>query len=85
MTVSTRSVGQIRADRLGTIRRAIDLIDAASLADLAVYLGRTRLHDHVKADPAMLRHHLATVGDTGNVFSAWKAAQQILQAAGLPT
>ena len=72
------------ADRHGIIRRAIDLIDAASPADLAGYLAQTDIHDHLKADPAALRRNLATADGTAQVFGAWKAAQQILRAAGLP-
>ena len=71
-------------DRLGTIRRAIDLIDTTSLADLDACLARTSLHDHIKADPALLRQHLAAVGPGDRTFAPWKAAQQILQAAGRP-
>ncbi|HEX3958087.1 MAG TPA: hypothetical protein VHZ03_15845 [Trebonia sp.] len=76
-------------DRLDTIQRAIDFIDSTDPADLKRYLLRTSLHDHIKADPAMLRQHLAAsvlaaADGTGITFPAWKAAQQILQAAGLP-
>ena len=71
-------------DRHDTIRRAIALIDTADPADLSRYLADTSLHDHIKADPATLRKHLATADGTAQVFGAWKAAQQLLQAAGLP-
>ena len=75
------------ATQRDTIDRAIALIDTADPADLAGYLAQTSLHDHIKADPATLRQHLAAAtpdADIGRRFGAWKAAQQILQAAGLP-
>lgn len=75
---------QAKIQRYDTINRAIALIDDADPADLARYLADTRLHDHIKADPATLRRHLADANGTAQVFSAWKAAQQLLQAAGLP-
>jgi hypothetical protein len=74
----------ISRDRHDTIRRAIDLIDTTGPADLGRYLADTSLHDHIKADPATLRKHLADASGTAQTFSAWKAAQQLLQAAGLP-
>jgi len=74
----------ISTDRHDTIRRAIDLIDTAKPADLAGYLARTHIHDHLKADPDTLRTNLATASGTAQVFGAWKASQQLLQAAGLP-
>ena len=72
------------ADRHGTISRAIGLIDTVSPADLAGYLTQTDILDHLKSDPAALRRNLATADGTAQVFGAWKAAQQILRAAGLP-
>ena len=74
----------ISTDRRDTIRRAIALIDTASPADLGDYLADTSLHDHIKASPATLRKHLADADGTAQVFGAWKAAQQLLKAAGLP-
>lgn len=69
-----------------TIDRAVALLDEADAVDLARWLAATSLHAHLKADPAELRRHLTTF-DPASVFqrfSAWKAAQQIMQAAGLP-
>ena len=80
----TYTQGMTTQHRLGTIKRAIDLIDTADPGDLASYLAQTGLHDHIKADPATLRRHLAAVDGTGRTFGPWKAAQQLLQAAGLP-
>jgi hypothetical protein len=72
-------------DRQDTIRRAIALIDTAAPADLKDYLAATRIHARLQADPAALRDSLATVTDgTPQALGAYKAAQQILQAAGLP-
>lgn len=75
---------KISSDRRGTIRRAIALMDTADPADLNRYLADTGIHDHLKVDPATLRSHLADADGTASVFSAWKASQQILKAAGLP-
>ena len=75
---------QISTDRHDTIRRAIDLIDTTSPADLWRYLSQTSIHDHLKADPAALRRTLADAVGTAQVFGAWKASQQLLKAAGLP-
>lgn len=75
------------AARTDTIRRAIALIDTADPSDLAGYLAQTSMHDHIKADPATLRQHLTDAtpdASAGHRFGAWKAAQQLLQAAGLP-
>ena len=76
----------VAAPRQATIDRAIALIDTATPSDLTGYLAQTRIHDHLKSDPATFRDHLAaaTPDDTPRHFGAWKAAQQILQAAGLP-
>jgi hypothetical protein len=71
-------------DRYDTINRAIALIDTADPASLAAWLAQTDLHDHIKADPATLRQHLADANGTAQVFSAWKASQQLLKAAGQP-
>jgi len=74
--------------RQDIINRAITLIDNANPHALARYLADTSLHDHIKADPGTLRQHLADAtapdASVGARFSAWKAAQQLLQAAGLP-
>lgn len=72
-----------RDTRLGTIARAIALMDVLAPADLARHLAQTDIRDHLKDDPAALRSLLAEAGSTGSVFSAWKASQQILRAAGL--
>ena len=72
------------AARLDVIRRAIALIDLSDPADLVGYLAQTDIHDHLKADPAALRGNLATADGTAQVFGAWKAAQQLLKAAGHP-
>jgi hypothetical protein len=73
-------------DRQDTINRAVALIDSASPADLAGYLARTRIHARLRADVPALRGLLASadVNDSTGAFGAWKAAQQILQTAGLP-
>lgn len=69
-----------------TIDRAVALLDEADAADLARWLAATSLHAHLKADPAELRRNLTTfdADSAGERFGAWKGAQQLLQAAGLP-
>lgn len=77
----------VTATRLATIKRAIDVIDSAAPADLTRYLAQASIHDYLRADPALLRSRLAGIDGTspsGARFGAWKAAQQILDAAGLP-
>jgi hypothetical protein len=84
---ATQDVSPVRAARIDTIKRAISVIDNATHADLAGYLVRTDIHDHLKADPLTLRKGLAfaaAADDTPTIFGAWKAAQQICKAAGLP-
>lgn len=77
---------QEAAARQATIDRAVRLLDTAHPHDLAVWLAKTNLHDHVKADPAQLRRDLAAADpdNWAGYFGTWKAAQQLLQAAGLP-
>ena len=74
----------VRAERLDTIRQAVNLIDSADPADLARYLTEVSVYDHLKADPAQLREKLTTADGAGPVFAAWKVSQQLLEAAGLP-
>lgn len=85
------SAASVIAARKLTILRAVDVIDTTDPSTLAGYLAQTSLHDHVKTGPATLRKHLADAADAGTDpisagirFGAWKAAQQICQAAGLP-
>lgn len=79
------STADVYAARRAVINRAADLIDTASPADLQRYLAQTGIHAHLKADPAALRDNLTSAVDgTPQAVGAWKAAQQILDAAGLP-
>ena len=71
--------------RLATIHRAIDLIDTASPDDLDCWLAKTAIHAHLQDSPGAVRSNLAAItadSSTGQRFGAWKAAQQILKAAG---
>lgn len=74
------------AARQATIDRAVALLDTADPGDLTVWLASTTLHAHLKADPAELRRLLTTFDpdSVGERFGAWKGAQKLLQAAGLP-
>jgi hypothetical protein len=70
-------------DRAETIRRAIKLIDETLGKDMAAYLAQAALRP---PDPDILRARLASadVTDSTGAFGAWKAAQRLLEAAGLP-
>lgn len=78
-------------DRQATIDRAIALIDNAQsdadAAQLDAWLAQTGIHRDLRLDPYALRDKLAAVADdphSGRAFGAWKAAQQLLRAAGQP-
>lgn len=89
------SASDVIAARQDTINRAIDHLRTTDVAALAAQLATTTLHDHLKADPAALADSLAQtdpngfapssdINDWARSFGTWKAAQQVLQAAGLP-
>jgi hypothetical protein len=79
-------------ERKATIARAIAHIYSTDTELVRAQLGTTNLYDRFKADPDALADSLAVAlrGEkppatpTGRLFGAWKAAQQLLQAAGLP-
>lgn len=77
-----------QADRIATIRRAISVIETSNPQDIRRIVAQTDAHDHLKRDPDALRQRLdeATSPDVagGHRFGAWKIAQQICRAAGLP-
>lgn len=78
---------EVRAKRQATIDRAVRLMDGAHPDDVAHWIAQCNFYDHVKANPAKLRDDLASTrpdDETPKHFANWKAAQQILQAAGLP-
>lgn len=73
--------------RQATITRAVEHLRTTDPATVASQLATTYFHDHWKIDPTGLADHLElshTCDSWPQFFSAWKAAQQILQAAGLP-
>lgn len=76
-------------DRIATIRRAIGVLEAGSPAYVRHVIAKTTAHDHLKRDPDTLRQRLedATSPDVagGHRFGAWKIAQQICEAVGLPS
>lgn len=76
--------------RIDTIRRAIDWIES-NIGDVDLVfmtLQYTQINQHLKENPgslaASLREALKDDASTGHRFGAWKAAQQICEAAGLP-
>jgi hypothetical protein len=79
MTDTTTMTG-----RQETINRAIVLLDTTGTDCLTAILAKTSLHANWQANPAALRDRLVTAGGLHLSFTAWKAAQQILAAAGLP-
>ena len=73
-------------DRQDTIRRAITLIDATNPADMTrVLRAKTVIRASLADNPAKLRDTLANAIGTDRQTGAWKGAQQILDAFGLPT
>lgn len=72
--------------RTDTINRAIEYIEqhGAGSDMVACTLYYTDIHQHLKDDPAELVAKLRAASESGNTFGAWKGAQQICQAAGLP-
>lgn len=78
---------EVRAGRQNTIDRAVMLLEESSPENVVRYLALTQAWDHLKADPAKVHDLLADItadDETARHFGAWKMAQQILQAAGLP-
>ena len=67
-----------------TIDLAVTLIDLTGRGELDGYLAQTAIHSDLKRDPAALRNKLVNARGAAQTFSAWKAAQQLLKAAGLP-
>jgi hypothetical protein len=76
----------VTTDRQDTIRRAVVLMDHTYLPELSCILARADIGGS-PANPVVLRDQLAAAltkpGSPGH-FSAWEAAQKILQAAGPP-
>ena len=75
--------------RTDTINRAIAWIEGHSDVDLVfITLQYTTVKQHLKDNPgalvAALREATRSTAAAGHRFSAWKVAQQICQAAGLP-
>jgi hypothetical protein len=74
-----------RTARQAVIDRAIDYLTATDRDTVLAVLAKTRFHDHVKADPDKLLQNLRdTDADRISFFARWKAAQNVLLAAGLP-
>lgn len=83
---STDVIAAVR-DRQAAIRAAIHHLRTADAAALAGQLANANLKPCYKTDPGsladMLDQHLF-VDDSMRFFGAWKGAQQVLYAAGLP-
>jgi len=67
----------ITVNRRADIAQALQLVDAASAADIAAMLTKTSVPDHT--DPARLRRLLAgAASEPATVYDAWLAASQLL-------
>lgn len=76
-----RSPEQVASDRRIVIRKAIELLNATDEAQAVKWLAGTGFHDEMKRDPVLLRMWLEAGLEADYLFPAWKAAQQILEAA----
>lgn len=72
-----------QATRRATIAQAIALIDDTDHDTLLSYLKQTALHPSFREDPERLRGAL-DAGVEVDLFVSYKAAQQLLRAAGEP-
>ena len=70
-----------QATRRATIERAIALLDDTDHDTLLRYLEQTALHRSFREDPERLRSALRD-GLQDDLFASFKAAQQLLRAAG---
>lgn len=83
--VTPKSPDQIRAARQATIDRAIAYLTTTDRDTVLATLAKTRFHDHVRTDPDRLLQDLRNADpDAISRFARWKAAQNVLRAAGLP-
>lgn len=75
-----------QASRLDTINQALRLLDTTDHDTLCGYLAQTRLNDNYQQDPDRLRRALrAAAASDANLYVPYRAAQQVLLAAGQPT
>lgn len=75
---------QVRVARQATIDRAIAYLATTDRNAVLATLAMTRFHDHVKNDPdALLRDLRNADPQQISFFARWKAAQNVLIAAGL--
>jgi hypothetical protein len=72
-----------QATRRATIERAIALLDDTDHDTLLRYLEQTALHRSFREDPERFRSALRD-GMEDDMFASFKAAQQLLRAAGEP-
>lgn len=82
----TQRTDQVRAARKATVDRAVTYLTTADRDAVLDVLATTGFSDDLKADPDRLAQELrdADPTDTGPFFARWKAAQNVLLAAGLP-
>lgn len=66
--------------QLAAIQQAIRIMDDSSPARLRAILGATKIHDHLRDDPATLRRKLVDA-TAEHHYGAWIAAQEIIKAA----
>lgn len=72
------------ANRQATIDRALHLLNAIDRDTLCVYLAQTSLDESFQDDPDRLRSALEA-GLKADLYAPYKAAQQLLRAAGQAT
>lgn len=83
MTTHT-SPEQVRAERQALIDRAVAYMDATSPAELSEIVARLGWKPELRRDPSKLRNLLVAGRDfPGGLFGPYKAAQKLLNAAGL--
>lgn len=82
MTTHT-SPEQVRAERQALIDRAVAYMDAALPSELSELFARLDWKPELQHDPSKLRNLLAGRDFPGGMFGPYKAAQKILNAAGL--
>lgn len=76
----------VRAERQDAINRAIHYLRNTRISEVLNTLGKTDLDRSWKINPATMVVFLEETDpdQTGQFFGAWKMAQKVLQAAGLP-
>jgi len=81
----TDRTNAVRAARKATIDRAVAYLSSADRDAVVALLAPTPIADRLKTDPDALKQALREADPQNpNFFAKWKAAQNVLRAAGLP-